>query len=111
MCGIFAYISKDKMQEKDVAAGYPDVVKKLQAEFDAYHAIGKPLIQEPVRFIIGDPRALVQELTSQDVYWTQDISSGQAFGQGNCEKLVPQINNLVILFFWMLSSSCEPSCA
>ena len=80
-------ISKDKMQEKDVEADYPDVVKKLQAEFDAYHAIGKPLIQEPVRFIIGDPRALVQELTSQDVYWTQDISSGQAFGQGNCEKL------------------------
>lgn len=80
-------ISKDKMQENDVAADYPEVVKKLQAEFDAYHASGKPLIQEPVRFIIGDPRALVQELTSQDVYWTQDISGGQAFGQGDCEKL------------------------
>ena len=80
-------ISKDKMQENDVAADYPEVVKKLQAEFDVYHAIGKPLIQEPVRFIIGDPRALVQELTSQDVYWTQDISGGQAFGQGDCEKL------------------------
>ena len=75
------------MQENDVAADYPEVVKKLQAEFDAYHASGKPLIQEPVRFIIGDPRALVQELTSQDVYWTQDISGGQAFGQGDCEKL------------------------
>ena len=80
-------ISKDKMQENDVAVDYPEVVKKLQAEFDAYHASGKPLIQEPVRFIIGDPRALVQELTSQDVYWTQDISGGQAFGQGDCEKL------------------------
>ena len=75
------------MQENDVAADYPEVVKKLQAEFDAYHASGKPLIQEPVRFIIGDPRALVQELTSQDVYWIQDISGGQAFGQGDCEKL------------------------
>ena len=80
-------ISKDKMQENDVAVDYPEVVKKLQAEFDAYHASGKPLIQEPVRFIIGDSRALVQELTSQDVYWTQDISGGQAFGQGDCEKL------------------------
>ena len=80
-------ISKDKMQENDVAIDYPEVVKKLQVEFDDYHAIGKPLIKEPVRFIIGDPRALVQELTSQDVYWTQGISSGQAFGQGDCEKL------------------------
>ena len=80
-------ISKDKMQENDVAAGFPEVVKKLQEEFDTYHAIGKPLIQEPVRFIIGDPRAPVQDLTSQDVYWIKDVSSGQAFGQGDCEKL------------------------
>lgn len=80
-------ISKDKMQENDVAAGFPEVVKKLQEEFDTYHAIGKPLIQEPVRFIIGDPCAPVQDLTSQDVYWIKDVSSGQAFGQGDCEKL------------------------
>lgn len=80
-------ISKDRMQENDVAVAYPEVVKKLTAKFDAYHAAGKPLVQEPVRFILGDPRAPKVELTSQDVYWVKDISGSQAFGQGDTTKL------------------------
>ena len=80
-------ISKDRMQENDVAGEFPEVVAQLQAKFDAYHAVGKPLVQEPVRFILGDPRAPKQELTSQDVYWVKDISSSQAFGQSAAETL------------------------
>lgn len=80
-------ISKDRMQKNDVAGKYPEVVEQLQAKFDAYHAMGMELVQEPVRFILGDARASVVELTSQDVYWIQDISSGQAFGQGDAENL------------------------
>ena len=80
-------ISKDRMQETDVAAKFPEVLEKLTAKFDAYHAKGKPLVQEPVRFILGDPRAQKQELTSQDVYWVKDISSSQAFGQSATTKL------------------------
>ena len=80
-------ISKDWMQENDVAAEFPEVVEKLTAEFDAYHAKGKTLVQEPVRFVLGDPRAPVVDLTSQDVYWLQDISGSQAFGQGDAENL------------------------
>ena len=80
-------ISKDWKQENDVAAEFPEVVEQLQAKFDDYHAIGKPLVQPPVRFILGDARAPVQELTSQDVYWVKDISSKQAFTQSDAEKL------------------------
>ncbi len=80
-------ISKDRMQENDVAEEFPEVVEKMTAAFDAYHATGKPLVQQPVRFILGDPRAPVVDLTSQDVYWVQDISGSQAFGQGDAEKL------------------------
>ncbi len=80
-------ISKDCMQQNDLAATHPEVVEQLQAKFDAYHAAGKPLVQDPVRFVIGDPRALKVELTSQDVYWVQDVSSGQAFTQRDAEQL------------------------
>jgi len=80
-------ISKDRMQENDVAAEYPDVVKKLTTEFDAYHAKGKPLVQEPVRFVLGAPQAPKVDLTSQDVYWTKDKSGSQAFGQSDATNL------------------------
>ena len=80
-------ISKDRMQENDVAAEYPEVVENLTAKFDAYHAEGKELVQKPVRFILGDPWAQKQELTSQDVYWVKDISSSQAFGQSDTTNL------------------------
>ena len=79
--------SKDRMQENDVAAEYPEVVEKLNARFDAYHAHGKTLVQEPVRFILGDPQAPKVELTSQDVYWTKDKSGSQAFGQSDATNL------------------------
>ncbi|VGO19635.1 arylsulfatase [Pontiella sulfatireligans] len=79
-------ISKDWKQETDVAAEFPEVVEQLQAKFDAYHAIGKPLVQ-PVRFILGDERAPVQELTSQDVYWLKEVSTSQAFTQMDAKLL------------------------
>ena len=63
------------------------MVEQLQAKFDAYHAIGKPLVQPPVRFILGDERAPIQELTSQDIYWVKEISSSQAFNQKDAEQL------------------------
>jgi len=80
-------IATDRMQENDVAAKYPEVVKQLQAKFDAYHAKGKAAVQEPVRIILGDPRAPVVELTSQDVYWVQGISKSQAFSQKDAINL------------------------
>ncbi len=80
-------VSKDRMQENDVAAEHPKVVEEMNARFDAYHARGKMLVQEPVRFVLGDPQAPVVDLTSQDVYWVKDISGSQAFGQGDAEKL------------------------
>ena len=80
-------ISKDWKQENDVAAEFPEMVEQLQAKFDAYHAIGKPLVQPPVRFILGDERAPIQELTSQDIYWVKEISSSQAFNQKDAEQL------------------------
>ena len=80
-------ISKDRMQEHDLAAEYPEVVEELNARFDAYHARGKMLVQEPVRFILGDPRAPKVELTSQDAYWTEGVSSSQAFGQSDAFNL------------------------
>ncbi len=45
------------------------------------------MVQKPVRFILGDPWAQKQELTSQDVYWVKDISSSQAFGQSDTTNL------------------------
>jgi arylsulfatase B len=80
-------ISKDRMQENDVAAKYPEVVEKLTAKFDAYHAKGKPLVQEPVRFILGAPQAPRVDLTSQDVYWTAPKSGALAFGQSDATNL------------------------
>jgi hypothetical protein len=80
-------ISKDRMQENDVAAEYPKVMEKLTAEFDAYHAKGKQLVQEPVRFILGALQTPKVELTSQDVYWTKPRSRSQAFGQSDAIHL------------------------
>jgi arylsulfatase A-like enzyme len=80
-------IAKDRMQENDLAAKHPEVVEQLQAKFDAYHAAGKPLVQEPVRFILGDPLAMTVDLTSQDVYWVKDISKSQAFTQMDAKLL------------------------
>ncbi|MBC8869974.1 MAG: arylsulfatase [Planctomycetes bacterium] len=80
-------ISTDRMQVDDVAAEYPEVVEELNARFDAYHARGKLLVREPVRFVLGDPQAPIVDLTSQDVYWVKEISGSQAFGQGDAEKL------------------------
>ena len=80
-------VANDPMQEHDVASRFPEVVTQLRARFDAYHAKGKALVQEPVRFILGDHRSPIQELTSQDVYWVKDISGSQAFGQKDAQNL------------------------
>lgn len=80
-------VSKDRMQENDVAAEYPEVVEELNDRFDDYHAQGKALVQEPVRFVLGNPQAPKVELTSQDVYWIKDVSGSQAFGQGDATNL------------------------
>lgn len=79
-------ISRDRMQENDVAAQHPEVIKRMTADFDAYHARGLELIKEPVRFILGDARAPKVELTSQDVY-SAPKAGPQAFGQSDATKL------------------------
>ena len=80
-------IAEDPMQKTDLAAEHPGIVTLLQAKFDAYHAAGKKRIQEPVRFILGDPEAPKVELTSQDVFWVQGISGSQAFSQNDVKNL------------------------
>jgi arylsulfatase A-like enzyme len=80
-------ISTDPMQENDLAAKYSGVVKEMNTRFDAYHARGKQLIKEPIRFVLGDPRAQTVELTSQDVYWTKGQSGAQAFSQKDARNL------------------------
>lgn len=79
-------ISKDRMQEHDVAAEFPEVVEKMNAEFDAYHARGLELIKQPVRIILGDARAPRVELTSQDVY-SVPKAGRQSFSQGDALNL------------------------
>ncbi len=79
-------ISKDRLQQNDVAAEFPEVVTKMTAEFDAYHARGLMLIKEPVRIILGDRRAPKTELTSQDVYSAPNAGP-QSFGQSAPIKL------------------------
>ena len=84
-------ISKDLMQENDVAAEHPEVVEKLVAAFDAYHAKGKALVQAPVRIVVGAPAAPVVAMTSQDAYATPVGNppkwKGQSFTQRAPEKL------------------------
>ena len=53
--------------------------------FDAWHAAGLKEIQEPVRFVLGDSRAPVVELTSQDVY--KGPKGPQAFSQRHATSL------------------------
>jgi len=79
-------IAKDRMQENDVASEFPEVVKKMTAEFDAYHARGLALIKEPVRIILGHAQAPIVELTSQDVY-SAPKAGRQSFSQGDAVKL------------------------
>ncbi|MHC4507652.1 MAG: arylsulfatase [Planctomycetota bacterium] len=85
--GIHLYdIEKDRMQEHDLAADHPETVKQMTAFFDAHHAAGLELIKDPVRFILGDPRAPRVELTSQDVY--RGPKGAQAFSQPHARDLV-----------------------
>ena len=79
-------IEKDRMQDRDIAAEHPEIVKQMTAFFEAHHAAGLELIKEPVRFILGDRRAAKVELTSQDVYRVE--GGPQAFGQSNTRDLV-----------------------
>ncbi|MHC4538390.1 MAG: sulfatase-like hydrolase/transferase [Planctomycetota bacterium] len=60
-------ISKDRMQEKDVAE-FTEVVEKMTTAFDLHHVRGLELIKKPVRIILGDARAPKVGLTSQDIY-------------------------------------------
>jgi len=79
-------VEKDRIQINDIASDHPEVVKQMQEFFDAHHAEGVSLITEPVRFILGDPRAPKVELTSQDVY---RVGKGpQAFGQSSPKVLL-----------------------
>jgi hypothetical protein len=79
------------MQENDVAAQHPEVVEKLVAAFDAYHAKGKALVQAPVRIVVGAPEAPVVAMTSQDAYATPVGNppkwKGQSFTQRAPDKL------------------------
>ena len=79
-------ISKDRIQEHDVAGEFPEVVAKMTAQFDAYHARGLALIKEPVRTVLGDTHAPKVELTSQDVYSAPNAGR-QSFSQNDALNL------------------------
>ena len=74
-------MEKDRMQENDVAAEYPEVVQHMEKAFQAYHARGKELVQKPVRFVLGEVGSPAIEITGQDMYWTPESKGGQPFGQ------------------------------
>ena len=84
-------ISTDLMQENDLASKHPEIVAKLTAKFDKYHAKGKPLVQKPVRIVVGHEQAPVVAMTSQDAY-ASPIGSpakwkGQSFTQSAPVKM------------------------
>ena len=80
-------IRKDRMQENDVAAEYPEVAQRMEAAFQAYHARGKELVQKPVRFVLGGLGSPAIEMTGQDMYWTPESKGGQPFGQSASARL------------------------
>jgi hypothetical protein len=78
-------VKEDRIQKNDIAADHPEVVKQMQGFFSAHRAEGLDLIKEPVRFILGDKRAKIVDLTSQDIY---RIGGGpQAFSQSHVRDL------------------------
>ena len=60
---------------------HPEVVQRMEAAFQAYHARGKELVQEPVRFVLGGVGSPAIEMTGQDMYWIPESKGGQPFGQ------------------------------
>ena len=81
-------VEKDRMQENDVSAEHPEVVQRMEAAFQAYHARGKELVREPVRFVFGGVGSPAIEITGQDMYWIPESKGGQPFKQSAPRDLI-----------------------
>ena len=81
-------VEKDRMQENDVSAEHPEVVQRMEAAFQAYHARGKELVREPVRFVLGGVGSPAIEITGQDMYWIPESKGGQPFKQSAPRDLI-----------------------
>ena len=79
-------VMQDPEQKMDVAAQQADVVEKMKSIYMDWldHATGT--INEPVRFILGDPRAPVISLTTQDSYMAKGNSVFSPRGVLNLES-------------------------
>jgi len=61
-------VKEDPAQRENLAEEHPEIVEKMKTIYGEWlaHATGK--IREPVRFVLGDERAPVISLTTQDTY-------------------------------------------
>jgi len=78
-------VSEDPAQREDLAGQRPDMVEKMKTIYAEWldHATGT--IREPVRFILGDERAPVISLTTQDTYMAKGNSAFSPRGVLNLE--------------------------
>lgn len=68
-------VAKDRAQEKDLAAGHPDVVARLRAHYETWWTELEPLSRQFVTIDLGADASPVTELTSSD--W-QDVYADNA---------------------------------
>jgi len=78
-------VKDDPAQRQDLADQHPELVAKMKAIYAEWldHATGT--IHEPVRFVMGDERAPVISLTTQDSYMARGNSAFSPRGELNLE--------------------------
>ena len=83
-------IEEDPGQKKNVAKEFPEIVKKLTADYDAWWADISPVFKNDARIIIGNPSENPSVLTAHDwltieggTPWNQAHIRNASFGRGN----------------------------
>lgn len=77
-------IDADWGQRNDLANEHPELVAQLNDAYDKWDAEMRPYLDEPVRFLLGDARHPVIEMTSQDHYTVKECN---AFSQSHVREL------------------------
>lgn len=76
-------ITKDPAQKNDVAKQFPEIHKKLRADYDAWWADISPVFKTDARIIVGNPAENPSALTSHD--WLT-IAGGTPWNQAHIRK-------------------------
>lgn len=83
-------ITNDPAQQKDVAKEFPEVYKKLRADYEAWWADISPVFKNDARIIVGNPAENPSALTAHDwltiaggTPWNQAHIRSASFGRGN----------------------------